>query len=143
MGIISKVFGSVSAPKEEPISSIYPIEVVSWKDMYEDISKLIDTLQKDGELIGITGRVYLNCRIEPEPQNKVDKNALKVYAKIGRKKTLYWVGYVPSNLTSFIREDMKKVSSGQYYFSLSFYYNVMEGSNFKLWLKKSKFGTEE
>lgn len=142
MGIISKVFGSTSAPKEEPVSSMYPFEVVTWNVMYDDISELIATLQKDGELTGISANVFLNCKIEPEPKNQVDKNALKVYAKIGRKKALYWVGYVPSNLTSFVRKDMEKVSSGEYYFSLRFMYNVMEGSHFTLGMHKSKYGTE-
>ena len=57
MGILSKVFNTVTAPKEEPISSAYPIEVMSWSEMYDDMSRLVSVLQKDEELTGIKENV--------------------------------------------------------------------------------------
>lgn len=110
--------------------TLFPI--VSWEKHHDEISKLLHELESKGKL---NEKNYISCKIEPEPSNIHDKNALKV---LGYGTKWHFIGYVPSDETAHIRKLMKIVDSGSHYFRIILYYNNIQGARFELALYENK-----
>ncbi|MBR6958038.1 MAG: HIRAN domain-containing protein [Erysipelotrichaceae bacterium] len=121
--------------KAVPISPLNGyVEVLFWDTQYDEIGALFDDL----ELNGIhSKRIYLKAKIEPEPDNQADKNAVKVLAgKKGRGTPYHFIGYIPSEQTAKIKECDVLTHSGAYFWSVTLDYNRFEGSSFRLSMRE-------
>lgn len=133
--------------KVEPVvnfepSFSYPIQVKFWnvhRDGLCQLLKSIDLNINDME----NGRMssYLKCKIVPEPDNKTDRNALKVCAshKSAKSKEFFDIGYIPSEFTAEVKKDNKKVEAKTHFWSLRMTIDIINGIDFNLYLKESKF----
>ena len=128
------------APTEPSIT--YPIEVKYWNDHRDGIIELLKSLDfKIDDMEEGRFSTYLKCKLVPNPSNDFDKDAVKVYAlpKGSRSKTMFDIGYIPSEFTPHIKKDMKKVNDKTHYWSLRMRVDIIYGIEFRLSLKESKY----
>lgn len=126
-------------PSEPSIS--YPIEVKFWNDHRDGIIQLLDSLEFNIDDME-EGRyaTFLKCKLVPNPSNEYDKNAVKVFAAPkGKSKTMFDIGYIPSDIAPYIKADIKKVNAKTHFGSLKMRIDVIYGIDFSLSLKESKY----
>lgn len=131
----------VPAIVNEP-SFHYPISIKSWNKHREGVLQLCKSLgltlddMEDGRMTA-----YLKCKLALEPDNEYDSDAVKVYAspRGAKYKTFYDIGYIPSEWTSEVMRDNKKVTSKTHYWNLQMRIDIISGTEFNLYLKESKF----
>lgn len=120
----------------------YPIQVKTWNKHREELVRLFKSLGLNFDDME-EGRIseYLSCKLQREPDNEADRNAVKVCAKPkGAKfKEYYDIGYIPSESITEVMKDNKKVTSKTHYWSLRMYFDIISGIEFNLSLKESKF----
>lgn len=138
-----KQLTKVTKPKHKKAPSYndsLSFEVVSWDKHEEEISAFIEEMQKNNAFSTEYSTTKVPCFFKSEKDNEYDKNALLVGVKCrvnGNK--WYFVGYVPSDLTTAVRRGRKLVDAGTHYWRCTVSYSVVDGTHFYIDLNKSLF----
>lgn len=113
-------------------------DVVTWSKFDSNIEAIIQDAEKHG--IDTKKGIRLRCQLVPEPNNKADKKAVKIMAKIPVDNLKYrHIGYISSAETTLVRKYFPYVESGEYYWRLYMNISRTMGTVFDLSLEKSKF----
>ena len=126
---------------DKRLTTGYVCTVTFWTEHHEAINKLIDELQKNEILKTDGSGMYIPCKLLPDPTNKYDKDAIAVYARIPNKPRATWhhIGFIPSKLIDTVKEKMKYVESGDYYFRINMKCSLITGTTFDVSIYESKF----
>lgn len=122
---------------DDEIKDFY-VNVVGVEYFKENVQSLINDINEKN--IKLEDEIRLSCKLEDEPNNINDPNAIKVYAKIPKYKTNYHhIGYIPRDLTKECKKFKPYIESSKYYWLLIMKYDIINGIRFNIRIKESKF----
>lgn len=115
------------------------IQIVMINHHRKDIILLLKDLFDNGCFLDEKYSFRLPCKLEHEPTNAHDPNAIKVFVKCPNNRQAEWrpIGYISRNDQDFVNKSFPLIYSRKYYWHL--YFDFVNAAGLELSLRKSKF----
>lgn len=115
------------------------IQIVMINHHRKDIMLLLKDMINNGYFLDEKYSCRLPCRLEHDPTNEYDPNAIKVFVKCPRDRQAEWrpIGYISKNDQDFVNKSFPLIYSRKYYWHL--YFDFINATGLELSLRKSKF----
>ena len=139
----SEVKGNVNVVENKNMNHNFNLDIhITGQGLHKvDIMLLVKDLMDDGHFFDNKFSFRLPCKLEPEPTNEHDANAIKVMAKCPNNRTAEWrqIGYVPRDEQEDAKKGNSLVERKEYYWNLYIRFDIINGTDMELSLRKSKF----
>lgn len=117
------------------------LDIVGENFKRDEIVLLIKDMFDHGLFLDGKYSFRLPCKLEHEPTNKADPNAIKVMVRCPKDRNAEWrcIGYIPREEQKAANEYNALTQANEYYWHFHLYFDFTSAPETELTLRKSKF----
>lgn len=117
------------------------LDIVGQYYKRDEIIHLIKEMLDHGLFLDGKYSFRLPCKLEQEPTNKADPNAIKVMVKCPKDRSTEWrcIGYIPREEQKAANKFDAFTQTKEYYWHFHLYFDFTSAPEMELTLRKSKY----